>query len=356
MKQNILLTLVVILVFAVIPSQAQLGNLKNKIKEKTKTVQSKTDENKENENKTTENKMNPEAVRNPDKTGATAGFDSNYPPGVLFSSLLTDMILHPDGNLAFSDISATFLPPAKDEKLLEPYNEKSGKKLEAVIKRADGSIHHRSFWRGKPIKAPFWLIFPTGGFVKITPGDYVLEFVIEGSLFYRFPFSVVKEGGGDDPFAKGAGDKLVLKGAWDNYAYFQLPENNTASNLIFKMWLRSPVKRNAKVSVDLVRVSDSKVLASGGGDSMTVNLPIRWERREFGLRKPTGSSIIGSDIFGKDGNYKVVVKIDDKLYGEYPFTVKDQKFVYLPEQRRGETDMTMFVEGGNDAFYVKKSK
>jgi hypothetical protein len=362
MKRITYVILIATLSLAVIPAQAQIGNLKNKIKDKVQSEKGKTDENKANENqttenKTTENKAKPETALNPDgttKTQAQAGFDPKYPPGILFSSLLTNMILHPDGNLAFNDISATFLPPAKDEKVLEPYNEKTGKKLEGVIKKADGSIHHRSFWRGKPNNAPYWLIFPVGRFVQMTPGDYVLEFLIEGTLFYRFPFSVVNETGSDDPFAKGAGDKLVLKGAWDNYAYFHLVGGNPSSNLVLKMWLRSPVKREAKVSLDIVR--DGKVVATGGGAGQTFNLPIRWTRQDISFYKPNGSTIIGTDIFGKDGNYKVVVKIDDKLYGEYPFTIKDQKFVYLPEQRRGETDMKMFVEGGNDAFYIKKAK
>lgn len=352
MKRINYLMLITAIAFGSASVFSQIGNLKRIVKDKTTTEKEKPAE-----TKPQGDQSKPTAGLNTDstmRTQAQAGFDPKYPPGVQFSSLLSEVILHPNGNLAI-EITATFLPPAKSEKILEPYNEVDGGNLEGVIKKADGSVHYRKRFRGKPLSGPYWRIFPAGtGFVQMTPGDYVLELLVEGKLFYRFPFSVVNEGAGDDPFARGAGDKMVMKGAWNEYGYLHLTDGNPASTLSFRMWLRAPAKKTADISVAILR--DGKVVASGGSGRQTIDLPIRWERRDIGLERPNGSIAHGTDIFGQDGNYKVVVKLDGKLYGEYPFTIKDKKFVYLPEQTRGETDMTMFVEGGNDAFYVKKAK
>lgn len=346
------------MVLAPLSVDAQIGNLKRAIKkEADKAGKKDTDRNDKAEKP--ENKADSSVSgkgQNDDgtvKSNSQAGFDPQYPPGVQFSSLLSGVVLHPNGELAI-EIIATFLPSATSQKLTDAYNEVDGGKLEGIIKRADGSVHFQKRFRGSQRSGPFWRIYPVGGDrIRMSPGNYVLELYVEDELFYRFPFGVVNERS-DDPFAKGSGDKLVLKGAWEEYAYLNVAEGDLAQPLYFKIWLRSPVKRGARIDVDIV--SGGKVVARGGGEDQGFDLAIRWERRDIALRNLNGTALRGNEIFGKDGNYKAIVKIDGKLYGEYPFTVKGKKFVYLPEQRRAETDMTRFVEGGNDAFYVKKTR
>jgi hypothetical protein len=350
MKRILFITIAAVLAFSAIPAYAQYGNLKKAIKDKVKKEEPKT--NNPTEKNTSETGINKSDsnIENPNQSNKEITFDPKYPPGILFSSLLDGFILHENGKAGFMDIKATFLPPAKGTKVAENYNEVDGGKLESVIKKADGSVHDRRFWRGVPLQNPFWNVFYTGSFIQMSPGDYTLEFLVEGKPFYRFPFSVVNEKGGDDPFAPGAKDKLTLKGAWETYGYLYLEQNNPELMLYFKTWIRAPYQKSVESRAEIFR--DGKLIAE---HESSPTIQVKWQTESISFRKPgNGSQVIGADIFGKDGDYKVVLKYDGSVYGEYPFSIKGGKFVYLPEQTRGEADFMTMIEGGNNSWYVKR--
>lgn len=293
------------------------------------------------------------------KPATQSSQDSKYPPGILYSSLLTGFILHPNGNLTLDGVSATFLPQLPmSPKGHVPYNPFDGGNLQTIIKSADGRVVETLRWFAKPMNNPFWLLssFQPGPFVKMTPGDYIAEFLVEGKTFYRFPFTVAKEAAGDDPFAAGASDKLVLKGAWEDFGYLHLPQANPSAPLQYKSWFRASVKKGADISVEIFRESDGKKVAESDPNT-TESLPTKWERLTFEMRKPgLGPAFTGNDLLSSDGKYRLVVKIDGKLYGNYQFTVEGGKIQHHPRQRRGEADPLTFIEGGNDAWFVERQK
>lgn len=356
--------LIAIFVLCAIPAQAQFGKLKRAIKtEKPKVTAEDSNKISNAEKKSTESSetsaMNKDGTM---KSPAQLGFDPKYPPGFMYSTLLNGIKMRGDGTLYFDDITATFLPPASSPSGRAAYNYDDGGKLTSIIRRKDGTVIDERFWNGRKADGPLWIVHTyelsgrQSGSIKMSPGDYTLEFYVEGKPFYRLPFSVEKEGATtDDPFAKGAGEKIILKSPWDKYGYLFLSGANPGSNLVFKTWLRLPVKKNnIDFSIEL-REKNGKVIGSNGKSKTTIGLLPVWERREFRFYKQGGSQLSGSDILSKDGDYEIRLSIEGQHYGTYPFSVREGKFVYLPEQTRGEENFMTMIEGGNDAWFVKKS-
>jgi hypothetical protein len=356
MKRMMLTAALLLCVVTQAQAQSPLDRLRNRAKEDTER---KSPDGRNAPDKSSTANEPVASAHTPTNASAQAGQDSKYPPGILYSSLLTGFILHPNGNMTMDKVSATFLlQPPPSTKTDRPYNPYDGGKLETVIKSTDGRVVETMKWFARPMNNPFWLLeshLPSP-FVKMTPGTYVAEFMLEGKLFYRFPFSVVKESGGDDPFAAGASDKLVLKGAWEDFGYLHLPQANPSAPLQYKSWFRAPVKKGVDISVEIVRESDGKKVAESDPNT-SERLATNWERLTFEMRKPgLGPAFTGLDLLGADGKYKLVVKIDGKPYGMYPFAVQGGKIQYHPRQRRGEADALTFIEGGNDAWFVEREK
>lgn len=371
MKRFTFLLIITLFTLTAVPVSAQFGGIKktiNDAREKTRKKTSNTD-------------PAPAADRSSERAGAASetsalnkdgtmksaaqlGFDSKYPPGFMYASLLNGINLRGNGRLYFKDLRATFLPPASSPRGLTPYNYQDGGKLTSILRRSDGTVVDKRFWNGKNLDGPYWFVetFPINGAytqsidVQMTPGEYMLEFYVEGKPFYRFPFSVVKEGAvSDDPFAKGAGDKLVLEGPWNDYGYIFLEEAKPESPFLFKTWLRLPVKkRNIEFNIEL-RNKAGKLIGQENKSGRTIDLLPYWERRTFNFYKPGGSRINGFDILRKDGDYEIKLTLEGKHYATYPFSVKGGKIVYLPEQTRGEANFMTMIEGGNDAWFVKRS-
>jgi hypothetical protein len=287
----------------------------------------------------------------------TMGLAQQYPPAVMHSALLENVKLKSDnGWFHMEGMQAVFLPdPVRQSKMIYPYNPQDGGKLDAVLKRADGGVVATFHFYGEKRKAPYWLLNSNeleGGSrtdLRLTePGDYTLEFSIEGKPFQQFPFKVVTKESGD-PYHPGT--TYLLDGDWNRYGYLYYADAVPSRPLEFKMWLRGMgASRPSKVMVDLLD-SAGKVLASSQTGGTSYSLRPEWVRYAFTLRTER-TFLPASDVLSKPGSYLIRVSMDGQLYGEYPFQVSDQKIV--KGERQATSSSLTHIEGGADSWWLEK--
>lgn len=290
---------------------------------------------------------------------------ADYPPGVLYSTLLKGVQLYPGGNFSLYQIQFTFLPPA-ESKTVYAYNPDDGGELYALMSSSGDNIYRFDLY-AQEMDSPYWLQtgcettdLRTGddlgsGSIDIEPGGYKLDFYLEGERFYTFDFSV-KKLGGDDPFGDSA---LVLDGPWREWGYWYYYDADPTRNLQWKMWLRSDTAANRSVTPRL------EVSRAGGGvvcvsrEHTTITLRPQLTRFEFDMVFPPekqnyGEYFKASDLLGQDGDYMLKVYLGEEHIGDWSFTIDGGKF--QPEGRtlRGEADPLTFVEGGKDAFWYQR--
>lgn len=284
-----------------------------------------------------------------------------YPPTILYSTLLNEVKIHHNtGNFRIGTMTGLFFPPpVRKSKMIYTYNPKDGGKLDAALRKGDGTLIGTFNFYSQPQKAPYWIVNsneldgkPSHDFKLTQPGDYTLEFMIEGKPFLKFPFSVATVQS-DDPYNPQT--LYFLEGDWNNWGYLYYPNARPSSNLHFKAWLHHKGRlKNHDVKNAMAELVDSsgKVL---GASQVGLNLSLRpeWIRYDFLLRTDKGA-LVAQDLIGKDGSYAIRLKMDGKEYGRYPFMVRGGKIVTAGRADRAGTDPLNFIEGGPDAFWVKK--
>ena len=282
-----------------------------------------------------------------------------YPPGISHSSLLNGVILQSkNGQFQLNHIQATFVP----DDVSEGY---------AIIRTADGEeVYRMDCKMDKTIPKPYCLLdfwkttdlrsgenLGAGGVDLSTPGDYVLDFYLPDEHYFTFPFSVIKHAN-DDPFA--GGDRYVLGGDWERWAYLYYPEADPEKSLYWKVWLSTQ-------SVDANRDVKPKIEITRGGAvvcvsrDITLGLKPEWVRYELDMifqKEGTsgGAYFKAKDLLNTDGDYTLKMSLDENLYGTWKFTISDGKLQYKGRAVRGEADALTFVEGGRDAFWYEMEK
>ncbi len=299
---------------------------------------------------------------------------SAYPPCIMYSTLLNGVQVHPiQGTFRLHQIQAVFLPeiPSNDVFIYSPEN---GGTLTSNLKRADGSTVAEIVWYAEKLRAPYWLMssykirVPGGGWdaepqFKLTAaGDYVIEFLLDGKLFYRFPFSLEALGSGD-PYNPQT--IYRVNGVWSDYAYLLYADADVTKPLMFKIWLRnSGTEKRQDVKVTGSLKHGGKEIAKFGEFPLDYSLSADWVRYEmtFGQFKNTQfngklwhTSLKAEELL-KSGKYEVVVELGDKHYGTWEFSVKNGQIEHVGRQVRSATDPLDFIEGGKDAFWSKRSK
>ena len=92
------------------------------------------------------------------------------------------------------------------------------------------------FYSGQFLNNPFWMLHPgVAEDHSFDAGDHVLEYFIEGKLFYRFPFTIRVEEGGDE---YNSDNRSYLEGPWADWAYIYVANKNPGSSAMFSIWLR----------------------------------------------------------------------------------------------------------------------
>jgi hypothetical protein len=307
-------------------------------------------------------------------TTAVTAQPAAYPPSIMFSTLLNGVQVHPtQGTFRLYHLQAVFLPeiPSNDVYIYSPEN---GGTLTSILKRTDGSTVAEFVWYAEKLKAPYWLMSsykvrePGGGwdakpdFKLTTAGDYIVEFLLDGNMFYRYPFSL-EVLGSNDPY--NPQPIYRLNGAWNDYAYLLYADADVSKPLMFKIWLRNNGKEKRQdVKVTGALRQGGKELARFGEFPLDYSLSADWIRYEmtFGQFKNTQfnsklwhTSLKAEELL-KSGTYEVVVEFDGKTYGVWEFKVKNGQIEPQGRQVRASTDPLDFIEGGKDAFWSKRSK
>ncbi|MGD8454404.1 MAG: hypothetical protein PVJ57_21535 [Phycisphaerae bacterium] len=330
-------------------ANAQLGRLKNKLKEAVKKEAGPA-------KGQDVQKATPGSTARP---GVKKGKDRQYPPGVSFATVLNGVVLRPEnGQFRLDNIQGTFIPDDCKEGCM-------------VLRKADGTELYQYNWKPDRLKKPYCILsvnkitdLRTGEDVATfadmsEPGEYVLDFYLPDELFYTFPFTVRKVGG-DDPF--GDGNAYVLDGDWQTCAYLYYVDAKPDQSLYWKVWLRSGKAGtlDAKVTVEIKRDADGELVCTGRG-STSYSFRPDWVRYEFdtvfpeGKPTPAGTYFKAKDLLATDGAYTLTMAINGEKYGEWKFEIKDNKLQYKGRAVRGEADTTTFMEGGRDAWwYVKE--
>lgn len=281
-----------------------------------------------------------------------------YSPAIMHSALLNKVELKSDtGWFHIEGMQAVFLPdPVRKSKSIYAYNPRDGGKLDARLTRADGSLVATFHFYAEKRKPPYWLLNSNelegggsrSGFRLTRPGSYVLEFSIEGKPFQRFAFSVWA-GAGTDPYHPSP--TYVLNGDWNRYGYLYYADAVPERPLQFKLWLRSLGSSHSRSATVQLLDSSGRVLAhSQAGTSYSLHP--EWVRYEFTLRTKR-TFFPASDLLKKDGSYSIRVRLDDQIYGIYPFKVSGHHILRQGRQAPSYRSLDR-IEGGADAWWLEK--
>jgi hypothetical protein len=289
-------------------------------------------------------------------------------PGISFWKLLDGVSVgYGDGRLSIGKLYAVCLPaPAKQSTSNYPYDPDGGGKLTTLVKTADGKLLNTYVWYAESIGG-LWELSSykvLGGYESVKPltaGNYVLEFAANDKPFTRFPFSVVV-GKNEDPYQP-AGARYFIEGAWHEYGNIFYQRNDPQSALTFTFWVQDQSDSGSKTpkpyELKLINLKDGKALGEDWGN---LRLQPRWLEFKLLLHPAGGdrkTDLKAADLLREDGRYSVRLTIDGKLYGEYPFTVKDSRIQFQGKQVREKTDpmdyIVDYMSGGKySSWWIKR--
>jgi len=273
-------------------------------------------------------------------------------PGISFWKLLDSVSVgYQDGRLNLDKLYAVCLPtPAKQSGSNYPYDPDSGGKLTTLVKTGDGKLLNTYVWYAESIGG-LWELSRykvVGGYESVkplTPGNYLLEFAAEDKPFTRFPFSVI-EIKNDNPYQP-AGNRYFIKGAWDEYGNIFYQRNDPQSALTFTTWVQdirgNQNKTATAYDVKLINLKDGKAFGEEVG---TLQLQPRWQELKLFFHPVGGDKnafMKAGDLLREDGKYTVRLTIDNKLYGDYPFTVKAGRIEFQGRQVREKTEPLSYI-------------
>jgi len=280
-------------------------------------------------------------------------------PAITFGSLIAAVrVGYGDGRLQVGTLYAVCLPkPEVRGNSNFPYDPDAGGKLTTQVKSADGTVLNTYVWYAENISS-IWEMSRykvVGGEQSVKPlaaGDYTLEFAVEGRPFQRFAFSVAAVSS-DDPYQP-PGNRYFIDGAWSEYGNLFYQRNDPQSSITFTTWVQDrsarATQRSVPYEIKLVRSKDGQVIADDAG---TLRLEPRWLTAGLYFR-PTGGDrnafFKAAEFLREDGAYRIRLTVDGRLYGEYPFAVKNGKIAFQGRQIRESTDpldyITEHISGG----------
>ncbi len=273
----------------------------------------------------------------------------DLPPSMVYYSVLNGINLNA-GNGVFrfvtgdddNAILAAFLPP----ELLT--NKKEMQKAITLVLKKDADVVQEYHWKVGQLKgAFFWLVnhdVAKAPFIK-EAGNYSLEFLFRDKPLLNFPFSVSVEKS-TDPYKPG--DGYYLEGAWKDYAFIYLKDNDPESAVWFSTWFRSKSLEGKKPKVQVELLKDGKKITSWKKEADALFMPSQWLEKKFNFDQ---GRFKAKDLL-KDGNYQFVVTVDNNIFGKYNFIVKDAKIKYIDQQDRTKTEPLNYLEGGPDIWYL----
>jgi hypothetical protein len=287
-------------------------------------------------------------------------------PRVRMKTLLDNVRVGGNGHLSLGSFYAMCLPePARRSATNYAYNPYDGGKLSSVLKTSGGQTLNTYVWYAEKI-AGLWELsrYEVVGGPKavkpLTAGTYVLEFAIEDKPFQRLSLSTSTVESKDVYRPETI---HLLDGPWSDYAELYFPKPDRYTQLW--VWLRDKESAGARPKeiqyvLKLVRESDGKIIADGGGATSAMILKPHWGGYKLSFRpttpQPDGSSEFHASEFLKtDGKYRIDLSLDGKPYGSYSFTVKGGKLSRDDAQTREAARAMMPLESDVNYFSLKRA-
>jgi hypothetical protein len=296
-------------------------------------------------------------------------------PTFVYSTFLNEITLNPEkGLLKINYLTGVNFPDEGSEGEFQ-YNPADGGKLTTIVKYEGYEEPFATMkWYGKKEIDPLWSFtkYDVGkttqpksedGWMNFqTPGKFTMEFYLNDELMYSFPFAVSKLPGVPD---QDIIDKFFLDGPWEDFSYLYYLGGRPSRNIRFVLWLRNKEHRPRKpVQVLGVLMKDGAPVAKTGEGPEEIVLTPQWQRVEF----PLGSSVRNNEgalqfqpirarnILSVDGNYELMITIDNQVYGIYPFTVLKGTIRLIQEQDPERTKSEKRIYGGEGTFWLKRKK
>ncbi len=295
----------------------------------------------------------------------TAPAQEEMPPSIMWGSVLGGVTMHHANPrfafFPFDPVTAVFLPPAESNTIY-PYNPVDGGNFSAVISSADGTELARYVFYALARPAPFWPVddswltdLTTGERIQtkqmpLAPGDYVIDFFLEGERFFTYSFSVSTLDS-DDPFRPAT--YWFLDGPWRDWGCLTYAEADPQQLLTWMAFLRNKARETSKtvrMEVVISRDADGATVCTSR-PGMSRDLLPEWRRHRFELVHPTGAQFHAADLLARDGAYTLRMTMDGEPYGTWRFQVAGGRLQYVGRAVRGQVDPLAFVEGGMDEWW-----
>lgn len=286
-------------------------------------------------------------------------YDKPFPPSLLYQSLLDSLKVRENGDFIFNGyLKAVFLPDKEQGTGKEVYygSHPSQHLLTGVLKKTSGQKVGEMQFSGLPETkgGVFWVMKSVNvPFLKLQgEGDYVMEFAVDGKVFYQFPF-VAKKAPNSDPYKPG--DLFYSDGAWNDYGY--LTFEGEEKLMRWNMWLFDAGIREGEdwktVKVEVVK--GGKVIAFNDEKLDKTRVVKRnWLQRKYVITTPQRGTFSLKQLAATDGSGELRVTVNGVL-AVYPFTVKGGQVLPTGRAVREGTDPSHFIEsGGQGVFLLKK--
>ncbi len=276
-----------------------------------------------------------------------------YPPGLLFSTVLDNIAVNANGGWVKigTNLVGVFITENATGKLV--LADGNGREIchwewQAQRERFNAPFQSVNF---RNAMAPDGRQYNAANLKLTTPGDYEFAFFLGDKKFYSFPISI-KEVRPSGPFGE---PRYLAVGDWNKWGYVHIPDASPDGSVSWKLWLREweYELKTRKIEVELLRESDKKLIAENRGVT-SGRFRHDWKREDYQLYKPQDRSLFkGRDLLGKDGWYKLTMKMNGSTYGVWRFQVSGGKLVSKGRTVRGKASPERFVEGGIDAFWYE---
>lgn len=182
-------------------------------------------------------------------------------------------------------------------------------------------------------------------FLFTEPGDYKMEFSVEGKVFDEFPFSVALHKNDDGSVW------YVAEGVWDELGFIT---NKPRIDFKFSYWMRDFLEGTGKRGHDygkynakIIRAADNAVVGLSNPDQRETKPPLHmWKKFDIFFVENTErrDRLKAEKLLAKDGDYTIEFYFEGELHGRYPFSVRNGAFDGIKEYK-GQvigTDGTVF--------------
>lgn len=283
-------------------------------------------------------------------------------PRITLGSLLDNLKVDSSGRVSVGRLYAVCLPePVRKSKTIYAYHPYDGGKLAAVLKKSGGEKLNTFVFYGEKFttlwELPSYEVLGGRESVKtLAPGGYELEFFAEDKRFMRLPFTVAALESRDVYRPQ---KFYLLDGAWRDYAEIYYPNVNRFMQM--RVWLRDTENaglepKTVQYAIELLRESDNKILARGGGERSGMRLLHEWQAFNLSFRGDGSGEFTPAEVLKTEGRYRINLSVDGKAYGVYFFAVRDGKFQFVGSGDGKPLDFAFPLEAGEKGFPLWRNK